>query len=627
MYLKYCEIKNFRSIRELKIGFENNFQILVGLNEGGKSNILKALSLIDPDITPEDDDIRDPRHDETPMDKAYIRFIFGLEKKETKKIFDNIRQKFKAKNIKCPIIKIRAKNYSLQAFCDYKKEGLYNINLQKKTKSASHWKLYDSSCTLSKAWKKVPKEWSEYKNFEDKSFEYICIEDYPEYKDSTELEDILLENFNKTIGTEVILTVENELFDCIVWRYSESNLLPGRIDIEAFSADPDTCEPLRNIFYLAGYDDITEKISEAQQKTNGMRNLLRKLSNNATKHLKKVWPEYKNISIDLTQNGDVIEAGIEDEFNVYSLNRRSDGFKRFITFLLMISAKVKADYLYNTIILIDEPDIGLHPSGIQYLREELKKISEDNFVIIASHSIFMIDKDRIDRHLIIKKDMEETTITSDYSKNMLDEEVIYRALGYSLFDLLKRRNVIFEGWSDKYTFQQWLKSSSAIKKIKSAWKNIGMIHALGAKDVQRVAAQLEDFDREYIVITDADDPSLNWQKRFQGKYKWVTYKDLKFDDKKTIEDFLDANYVETTIMNLLKKEQLDAGISFEGCSTFNSKLEKIKNTTKLNKDEFGRLKIIIKNAIFKNIPIKNIHLSELVSAIDISDNTCFEPIR
>lgn len=626
MYLKYCKIKNFRSIRELKIGFENNFQILVGLNEGGKSNILKALSLIDPDITPEDDDIRDPRHDETPIDKAYIRFIFGLEKKETKKIFDNLQQKFKAKNIKCPIIKIRAKNHSLQAFCDYKKEGLYEINLKEKTKSANHWKLSGNHYTLSKTWKKIPKEWKEYEDFEDKDFEYICIEDYPEYKDNSELKDILLDDLNRTVGNEVIRTIENKLFDCIVWRYSESNLLPGRIDIEAFSNDPDTCEPLRNIFYLAGYDDIAETISDAQQKTNGMRNLLRKLSNNTTKHLKKVWPEYKNISIDLSQNGNVIDAGIEDEFNIYSLNRRSDGFKRFITFLLMISAKVKADYLYNTIILIDEPDIGLHPSGTQYLREELKKISQDNFVIIASHSIFMIDKDRIDRHLIIKKVKEETTITSDYSNNMLDEEVIYRALGYSLFDLLKKKNVIFEGWSDKYTFQQWIRSSSATKKIKKAWKNIGMVHALGAKDVQRVASQLEDFDREYLVITDADEPSLNWQRKFQGKYKWVTYADLKFNDKKTIEDFLDVNYVEKTIMDLLKKEQLDIGISFEGCSTFNSRLESIKNTIKLNKDEFGRLKIIIKNAIFKNILYKNIHLHELVIAIDISGNTCFQPV-
>ncbi len=624
MHLKYCDIKNFRSIKELKISFENNFQILVGLNEAGKSNILKALSFIEPNIEPKDDDIRDPRHDETPVHDAHIRFIFGLEKKETKKIFDNLRPQFKAKNIKHPIIQIGAKNHTLQEFCDYKKEGLYTVDLLKQTKSAQHWKLYGSHSTLSKAWKKVPEQWNKYPKFEDKSFKYICVEDYPEYTEDSELEDISLEDINATVGAEIIDLVDNTLFDCIVWRYNENNLLPGRIDIAAFSANPDTCEPLRNIFYLAGYEEIAQTITDAQLKTNGMRNLLRKLSDNTTKHLKRVWPEYKKISIDLSQNGSVIEAGIEDEFNVYSLDRRSDGFKRFVTFLLMISAKVKAEYLYDTVIIIDEPDIGLHPSGVQFLRDELKKISKDNIVFIASHSIFMIDKDRIDRHLIIKKDKEETTVTSSYSSTMLDEEVIYRALGYSLFDLLKKKNVVFEGWSDKYTFQRWIDSTSANKKTKTDWKNIGMVHALGSKDVQRVAAQLEDFDREYFIITDADKPSLNWQKRFEGKSQWITYKDLGFDSKETIEDFLDKDYVEKMIMEVLKKEQLDAGVSFTDCSTFNSKLAKLNDSLSIGNEEFGRIKKIIKNNIFDNLAPKNIKLNDLINAVNISAKNRFQ---
>jgi len=624
MHLKRCEIENFRSIRELSIGFENSFQILVGLNEAGKSNILKALSFMDPDIEPEDDDIRDPRHDETPVHNAHIRFVFGLEKKETKKIFENLKPKFKAKNLKCPVIQIDSKNYTLQEFCDYKKEGLYVVNLLKKTKSERHWTLCESYYTLSKAWKKVPNNWSGYTKFQDTGFKYICIEDFPEYKDDSELEDISLDSFNSTVGSEVVDFVKNNIFECIVWRYNKNNLLPGRIDIAAFAANPDTCEPLRNIFYLAGYDDISKAINDAEIKKNGMRNLLRKLSDNTTKHLRKVWPEYSKLSIDLTQNGSIIEAGIEDEFNVYSLDRRSDGFKRFITFLLMISAKAKADYLYNTLIIVDEPDIGLHPSGIQFLREELKKIANDNIVVIATHSIFMIDKDRIDRHLIIKKEKEETTVTSDYTSTMLDEEVIYRAIGYSLFDLLKKRNVVFEGWSDKHAFQCWFGCSSASKQTKSEWKDIGMIHALGAKDVKRVASHLESFDREYLVISDADKPSLDWQKKFEGKYQWVTYKDLGFEDKKTIEDFLDQSYVLDRIMGVLKREQIDEGVSFEGCSTFNSKMEKIGKALKVGKEEFGRLKKLIKNSIFDSIPSKHIDLQELVDAIDISANNRFQ---
>lgn len=622
MHLKYCEIKNFRSIKELKIGFENNFQILVGLNEAGKSNILKAMSFIRSNIVPEDDDVRDPRHDETPIDVAYVRFGFGLEKAETQVIFESLKSKFKAKNIKHPIIQIGSENYSLQDFCNYKKDGLYTINLLTKKKTAQHWTLAGSRYTISKSWKKVPETWIEYSKFESNDFRYICIDDYPEYRDDSALMDILLDELNTLVGVKITEFVIDELFECIVWDYKENNLLPERIDIAAFKSNPDSCEPLRNIFYLAGYKDIVKTISDAELKTNGMRNLLRKLSENATQHLRRVWPEYRKISIELSQNGKVIEAGIVDEFNVYSLKRRSDGFKRFVTFLLMISAKVKADYLNNTIIIIDEPDIGLHPSGVQFLREELKKISKDNIVLVASHSIFMIDKDRIDRHLIVKKEKEETTITSNYSSTMLDEEVIFRALGYSFFELLKKRNVIFEGWSDKFTFQKWIESNKVIKKD---WKDIGMIHALGAKDVDRVSSQLENLNRECFIITDADEPSLEWQKKYSGLYNWITYKDLGFKNKETIEDFINVDYVQKMILFVLQKEQLDVGVSLDGCPTFNSKMKKLESALGVSKEEFKRLKTMIKNMIFEGLVPKNIDLEQLINAVDILADDRFQP--
>ena len=365
-------------------------------------------------------------------------------------------------------------------------------------------------------------------------------------------------------------------------------------------------------------------ITDAQSKTNGVRNLLRKLSDNATKHLNSVWPEYKSISINLCENGDNIEMGIEDTFNIYSLSRRSDGFKRFITFLLMISAKVKADYLSNTIILIDEPDIGLHPTGVKFLREELEKISKKNTVIVSSHSIFMIDKERVDRHLIVKKNDEVTQVTIGSVSDILDEEVIYRALGFSLVDLLKQNNIIFEGWCDKHTFQRWLKSKSVNSNIKNQWKDIGLTHALGAKDIARVAGMLESFGRNYFIITDSDQPSLEWKDKFKGDGEWLTFKDLGFENKETIEDFLDQKYVDSMIKRVLQKEQVDADISFEECPNFNAKIKLIKTKMALSKAEAGRLSKLIKNQIFEELPSMQIHLELLVESIDISSDGRFQ---
>ena len=615
MHLKRCDIKNFRSISDLEITFYSNLQILVGKNESGKSNILKALQFIESDTLPDDDDVRDPGHDEDPVDVAYVRFVFGLERKETNEIYQNLKDKFQSKKASTPLIQIGSKNYSLLEFCNYKKEGLYRINLLRKTKEASYWSLYGGHYTVSKVWRKVPDNWVGYEKFDNKKFKYISIEDYPNFKDDAELNEIKLTELNSVVGAEIIKLVKENIPNCIIWKYSESNLLPGRIDIEKFKADPDICEPLRNIFYLSGFKNISETLTEAQTKSNGVTNLLRRLSKNSTNHLRKVWPEYKKLSITLKQNGVVIEAGIEDEYNVYSLDRRSDGFKRFITFLLLISAEAKADYLKDSLIIIDEPDIGLHPSGVQYLREELKKVAKENNVVIATHSIFMIDKDRIDRHIIVKKSKEVTQVVTDYSSDMLDEEVIYRALGYSLFEMLKQNNIIFEGWTDKKTFQCWINSSYSKKSTKEWWEQYGKLHAFGSKDVKRVASHLEDFQRKYFIISDSDKPSMQYKKLFEGNGNWHTYKDLGFTDKETIEDFLDEGYLIKRIEISLKKEQLDKGIEIAKGTTFNKKMSDIMRHIDLGKKEGERLKKSIKNEIFENMDAKNIDLNKLICAI------------
>ena len=46
MKLTRIEIKNFRSIKDAKISFDHNCLILLGKNEAGKSNVLKAVAAV-----------------------------------------------------------------------------------------------------------------------------------------------------------------------------------------------------------------------------------------------------------------------------------------------------------------------------------------------------------------------------------------------------------------------------------------------------------------------------------------------------------------------------------------------------------------------------------------------------
>ena len=53
------------------------------------------------------------------------------------------------------------------------------------------------------------------------------------------------------------------------------------------------------------------------------------------------------------------------------MNSRSDGFKQFISFILSLSIETKKYDNNNRLILIDEPERHLHPSGIRDLGKDL----------------------------------------------------------------------------------------------------------------------------------------------------------------------------------------------------------------------------------------------------------------
>lgn len=283
--------------------------------------------------------------------------------------------------------------------------------------------------------------------------------------------------------------------------------------------------------------------------------MLARIAKHTTKHIKSVWQEYQSIEVFLTENGSNINISVTEGFNHFDFSSRSDGFKRFVSFLILVSAKVKTNQLKNTLLLIDEPEIGLHPTGARYLRDELIKISEKNHVVYSTHSIFMIDKENIGRHLLVEKKNEITTVTEVTQSNFVDEEVIYNAIGYSIFENLKETNILFEGWRDKKVFLEALiHVPSLYKGLKKGFQNTGIANLQGVTDVGRVCPILELANRKYIIVSDCDQAAKAEQRKFSGSGQWRRWDELS--DKAmvvTIEDFIKTDHI-MKILEKLKKE-------------------------------------------------------------------------
>jgi|GEM_PF-433137 len=554
MKLKYTKIVNFRSIQEARIDFAPSCRILVGINESGKSNILRALSMIGEDFTPSPEDVREPLPREKSVEEAYIWFVFGLEKSEIEEIYSTVKDEVLCKKNDTPLLKTAQRELSLRTYCQQKNEGLYSVNVISQKKNGSHWSI-GSEYKLLPNWKKVSDKCpADFKiSFGSgevtlKNYKLINEDDFEDIPEEY-LEDTDAKYVNQLIGGEIADYVEENIPEVIFWQYDEQHLLPPTINIDTFIADPDTCIPLKNMFTLAGIEDISGEIKKARDiSPNKLRNLLRRVSTHTTTHFQSVWKEYKEIKFALEPNANTIEANIVEK-NYWRMSQRSDGIKRFTTFLLHISANVKANVLNDALLLIDEPDMGLHPSGSRYLRDELIGTGKKNYVAFSTHSIFMIDKDNVDRHIIVKKESEKTNATSANKSNFVDEEVLFNALNYTVYDILKKDNVIFEGWRDKKLFQVAVTKIPAthttdLKLLKDKLKTVGLCHAEGVKDVRNITPLVELAGRNCLILSDSDTPAKEKQKEYidiRGCGVWKRYDEVsKATKAETGEDFIKA---------------------------------------------------------------------------------------
>lgn len=589
MKLVKAEILNFRSVKEVTVLFDPACRVLVGINESGKSNILKALSLLSEDHDPVcKDDLREILPEEDEIKDAHVKFFFRLDKSESEEVYEVISEKILASSKDPDIVLIDKKQTGLKSLCNLRSDVRYLVDIIKEEKGTSYT-AFESTYKFNGNWKKPTKACPiEYEvtfkgqNFKLATYSLIRGDDFldipPEY-----LEEAKIEDLSSLIGSTCVSVAEGNFPDTLFWEYDESNLLPSQVLINDFATNPDTCAPLKNMFLLAGVTKIKEEIERVKLLSNNqIQNFLDRIASKTTGHFRSVWKEYKNIEFKLRLEADKIIPAIKEQ-NSFDFSKRSDGFKRFVTFLLMISVKVKTDDMNNTLLLIDEPDSGLHPSGARYLRDELIRISAKNYVVYSTHSIFMIDAGNIGRHYIVSKKEEITTIEEAKDSNLADEEVIFNALGCSVFEILSEKNIIFEGWKDKKLFLTAIDKASA--DIKKSFKDTGICHAKGVKHIKTITPMIELGRRQCVIISDSDAPAKEQQKRYKqdkGYGEWKIYQDIDSSiNAITGEDFIKNNYITKQVNSVITSFGLPAFMEGD-LATDSNKLESIESWLKKN---------------------------------------------
>ena len=561
MKLKSVRICNFRSIKDQTVEFPYNCMILVGENEAGKSNALKAIAggLSQKSYLISSKDKRKVLVNEAPPreDDYFIQYNYVFQVEEIYKILSKL--------VKGPlesIINIQGKILSLRQYCEeYFTQIIYvfdiltlqgKVCLEEEENLGVPFVLTRPLYVFLDAIKRKGVWYKQNDITDDASF--TLVKNLVKEISSVDLVQIIREEIAQYF-------LENKT-GVVFWKYSEALIVPDSISISTFRSSPDVSIPLRNIFELAKLPNIDQAFSEAEETDGDYENLLARVSAIATEKFTKKWPHLKKIKFLISSDGDLLRIKMQ-EMARYNFSERSEGFKRFISILLMLSVQVDTGKFSNKLLVIDEPDNSLCPSGSRYLRDELLKMSENNLVLYTTHSPFMIDRERLDRHMIVTKTKDITCIKGSKDSMYLQNEVLLNAIGTSIFEVLTANNLFFEEWSDHCIFRVAI-SDENLKHIDLYEKfiAIGIAYVHGVTSFKYVTPIVQLAQKNIFIFSDSAKSAItarNSYKREKGYQfeNWFTIADLGGGVGLTVEDYLYDSFLQMGIDEVLGQGKMN----------------------------------------------------------------------
>lgn len=557
MKLINIEITGYKSINKIKFpiskygAIESYTTILLGKNGTGKSNILDAMATPVLAESKKTVDFLTIRNQQKEPDIVSICFIFATEDNTTyreciAKAIDIPDELLSTLTIKQFIKKIYLQDGNTTYGIDYDFVAdelsvidYVFVKTQKITKPAQNIFPAQPAKVIEKP---VIKAKSEMDEKEKDRYSQL---------DSSNFKDVIKKALTD-FADQIIIPVDT-------WKAIPEYLIQGKIQLKDFVGNLANL-PLKNMFYLAGQktkDEIKQKITNISKNDKERSKFARKLSEETTKYLNSKWKEHQidikvEIESDLTAYVYVVDKCDQD--NRFNMTDRSEGFKQFVSLLLSISVSDASGDMKDHLILIDEPEVHLHPSGIRWMLKELLRIGKNNYLFISTHSNFMLDKDTKERHFLLTKGKDNLTQYHQIKQeeDIYDDEILKSAFGINVIaDFLSPYKVLVEGLTDKKLLMKALNQHNKNHRV--------LITNGRGNDVPSIASLMAFHNIIPIIITDDDKTGKEMRDnviKIGGNFKTFSFtiRDLNGNivDGGTIEDTLPKDFIERTANKILK---------------------------------------------------------------------------
>lgn len=298
-----------------------------------------------------------------------------------------------------------------------------------------------------------------------------------------------------------------------------------------------------------------EEIQEWADKKRERGILLRSAATQLSQHFKRWWLQGDYI-FDFEADGRHFRINVSDSLRPeqIELEGRSRGLQWFFSFFLVFLVETKEGHS-NTVLLLDEPGLSLHPIAQYDLAKFFRKLSEENQLLYTSHSPFLVDMENLANVKAVYIDSEtgRTLVSSNLRYNEADAEKsifpVHAALGLTVADtlLLGCLPILVEGPSDQIYLNLIKRHLIGNGDLKNS-KEIVFIPTGGIRGMGPVTKLVSSRDESLpYVLLDSDNVGKDYQKQLKkGRYRDEKEKvlgvgDFLGDKQWEIEDLLPAD--------------------------------------------------------------------------------------
>lgn len=506
-------IKNFLSIKsEETIKINNTITTIIGLNESGKTTLIKAIEKLNGKKISKNEKNKTCKNED-----SYITGIFLLPKDEVIKI---------NKESKNSVILLPEEELYVYITVKDENDTRYYSVYKKIEKNSEYLDI--KQYLKNKVLEKIYSIFSKYKQEINEE-----IDEQLKDSDLDELEDLvtsLIDNNSAEKIIEELTKLKEEL------EKSWIDLIP-KFKIVKFSSTQDILKdevPLASIKENIQVNNLL-KISEidadelvesvANDDNEELQSYEGTYKENITKMFKRIFRQNDknfNFQIRIDSKNEKILFYTYDNTSGNSpipLKNRSDGFRWYFSIYITLYEYLQRKDNTKYILLFDEPNLYLNPSAQYDLLERVfKKEFKNEQIIYSTHNPYMIDTTNFSSIRIVEKNDSSKfyNTTSDYLKEhkVVANEVdpltpILTALNLDVSNNLiidrKRVCIVVEGIQDIYVLNAIL----AKLKLETKFKNISFIPCFGAEKVPTMYGYLYGMGYKVFALVDNDINGIN----------------------------------------------------------------------------------------------------------------------